>query len=79
MTLRCRIKKALGIQSPSADGVCKIKLHCNNKKRCERCKHFEISKYNCFVCGTAFFGSMKKATENLNEQIQKFKDAISKL
>lgn len=60
MTMRCRIKKALGILSPSMYEYCKLHLNCNNIKRCEKCKHFETSKYYAKEVGEALVKGLER-------------------
>lgn len=55
MTIKCRIKKAIGI-SPSkimafSHPYCKLNIGCNNIKKCEKCRHFEVSKYYAYEIG----------------------------
>lgn len=62
MTLKCRIKKALGTQSPSADGFCKVNLHSDNTNQCKRCKYFDVSRWIDYV---TFFQKMMHSTPNI--------------
>lgn len=74
MTIMCRIKKALGVQSPSMYEFCKLKLNAQNKEKCKKCKYFKISQYTAYEIGEVLNNGLQSSIESM----KKFAEAIRK-
>lgn len=67
MKISCRIKKALNIKSSSPYIYCRLGLNPENKKKCHKCKHFEISRYTAHTSGQNFVKGLNKGIEQMSE------------